>query len=357
MTLTVAAGVTSTITFGAQAYTQINLQTFLDIDGNGVLSGNELSSPTSAIVYVDANNNGKFDAGEISTNDNNEPWLTGLRLPNGTYKIRQVVPSGLTETGHGGYNLAGTSTFATDYTLRLPADNPSNDGEMTLYFASGGKPAITGTVFEDRNGNGVFDSSEYSTGYYNDYVYADANGNRKFDTGEDQSPINYDGTFKLYPKPGKYTVRLSYYGGIQQTVALNTSVTVAAGSTSLPVTFGVRVWRDDRIPNFNVTGRVFNDKNKNGIIDAGESGSAYAGWHVYFDIDGTGDFNDNNAYASAVVAADGSYTVPINADGTVFRLLLQNKTGQKYSTPSSYSVKSLTGGVTLTGRNFGLYTV
>ncbi len=90
---------------------------FVDANGNGVRDGGEVAMP-GRTVYIDANNNGTLDAGEINSTtqalDPNNPGAEGVYrfdgLQPGTYVVREVVPSGTTETAPAG-NVTTTATF------------------------------------------------------------------------------------------------------------------------------------------------------------------------------------------------------------------------------------------------------
>jgi hypothetical protein len=98
---TVSTAPTVTLPAQSGAWTYIGAQriggsirggVFNDLNGNGIQEYNE-NGVYGMTVYDDANNNGKFDAGERSTTSMNEGYyLEGLAA--GTHKIRQVLQSG-----------------------------------------------------------------------------------------------------------------------------------------------------------------------------------------------------------------------------------------------------------------------
>jgi hypothetical protein len=73
---------------------QISGKIFFDNDDNGFAGANEAGA-AQQLVYLDANNNGRFDAGETSTiTDAEGNYRISALLP-GTYTVRQVVPPSL----------------------------------------------------------------------------------------------------------------------------------------------------------------------------------------------------------------------------------------------------------------------
>lgn len=64
-----------------------------DVNGNGVFDAGESAMGAGLTVYVDANNNSAFDAGEINTTTDATGHYS-IILPDGTYTIRVIAPSG-----------------------------------------------------------------------------------------------------------------------------------------------------------------------------------------------------------------------------------------------------------------------
>jgi VCBS repeat-containing protein len=92
---------------------------FYDADGDGVFDASE-SGISGVTVYIDANNNGSYDSGEISTTtDSSGDFL--LQIEPGTYTVRAGVTSGYTETlpvssaGHSVTTVIGETISALDF--------------------------------------------------------------------------------------------------------------------------------------------------------------------------------------------------------------------------------------------------
>lgn len=83
--------------FGERPKGSIGGTKFEDLTGNG-LTGDD--TPMAGVtIYIDANNNGKKDSGELSqvTDANGNYLFTGLAA--GSYTVREVVPAGYVRTG------------------------------------------------------------------------------------------------------------------------------------------------------------------------------------------------------------------------------------------------------------------
>jgi uncharacterized protein (DUF2141 family) len=174
-------------------------------------------------VYIDANRNGLFDAGEVSvlTDAAGGYLFTGLAA--GTYRIGEVPPAGYgVATPVGGFSdvvLAGATVSGVNF-VNVPAN-----------------ASISGLVFNDANSNRRLDSTELGLGGWQ--VYLDLNNDKKYDAGDVLSVTDSEGKWSFTGlAAGSFVVRI-----VQPT---KTATTTPAGggqtvvvSTSLAVT-GVR---------------------------------------------------------------------------------------------------------------------
>ncbi|HNU52412.1 MAG TPA: SdrD B-like domain-containing protein [Verrucomicrobiota bacterium] len=272
-TVSLASGGAATANFGDQAV--------------GTLGG---------VVYEDSNGNGRRDAGE--------PGIGGvrIRLSQDSQELRLT-----TTAGDGTYGIAGLPAGA--YTVEetdLPGFASTTPNTLAVTLAAGGAASasfgdlavgqISGTVFEDRDGNGLRGDSEPGLGGVTVTLVG---------TQPDRSAVtSANGAYGFNDVPaGSYTVVESDPPGFVSTTANTRSVSLVAGSAAT-VSFG------DQAAG-RVGGVVFADANGNGIRDAGEAGmggvavalSTLAGVPVA-DIQTSGD----GSYAFLEVAA-ASYTV------------------------------------------------
>jgi hypothetical protein len=204
---------------------------FNDQNRNGVRDSGEPLLITKT-VFLDTNDNGVLDPGEPSELSDQLGNFNFSGLPVGTYHVRVVVPT----------NWLGTLPEA-DATLTAAKLSPSvllGIHDLTQ------SATITGTVFEDANGDGL--RSQFESGADFATAYVDLNNDGILDNNEPSAtPTWYDGTFaiKAYNPgvPTTYTVRLSLPAGdVQTTPAANAPLMVTAGlnSTASVGTFGAR---------------------------------------------------------------------------------------------------------------------
>ena len=142
---------------------------FEDRDGDGVQNSTE-PGIYGRSVYIDANNNGSYDVGDTAAaTDVLGNYALRALLP-GTYTIRQIVPANWKQTTPASNGAIGAS-------ISLGQDLAIASFGTQLQIGS-----ISGTLFNDANGNGLFDTGE--TGIAGRTVYDDSNNNSMLDTGE-----------------------------------------------------------------------------------------------------------------------------------------------------------------------------
>jgi len=158
-----------------------------DVDGDGVQDPME-SGLTGWTVYIDANNNGDFDAGEDSVlSGDNGVWSISRFLDPGSYRVR-VVPDPLFER-----------TFPSESSYLVTIDTPGDDFD-NLDFGFRGRPGeISGVKFNDINGNGVQDPGE--PGISGVYIYADLDHSGTIALGEPAAITDSQGRYRLVGVP------------------------------------------------------------------------------------------------------------------------------------------------------------
>jgi hypothetical protein len=156
----------------------IDGRVYFDENGDGTVSNDEHQGVDDVTVYDDVNNNGVLDNGEASTQTiSSGQYILGL-LPAGTHHVRAVVPA----------NHKLTTVAPLDVVLSGADVNPAAIG---FYEYND----VTGTIFNDDNGNGVKSAEE--TGISGVAVYVDANDNGVKDNGEISTTSANDGTYAL----------------------------------------------------------------------------------------------------------------------------------------------------------------
>lgn len=146
-----------------------------------------------------------------------------------------------------------------------------------------------GIVFEDWNGNGVFDAGEAPVAGVP--VLLDLNGSGAFDSGEPRVFSNQAGWYIFSAvTPGNTTLRALYGSDYLASVPIGGASSVTLGAAEANTRLDVGLYRPQT-----VYGYVFNDANGNGARDSGEAG--LAGRRVFIDI------NQNQAF-DAVLSAE-----------------------------------------------------
>ncbi|HVZ76115.1 MAG TPA: SdrD B-like domain-containing protein [Candidatus Paceibacterota bacterium] len=191
--------------------------TFEDWDGDGSSFETrwEVAVP-NVTVYLDTNNNGHWDTGELTTVSDKHGIYSFLGLAAGTYHVREIVPTGSIET----YPSSGVYTFA------LAAGQIARNKDFGTFKLG----SISGTVYNDKNKNGHKDKGEAGLAgwtvklkgpYGTVTTTTDANGNYSF-TGL---------------KVGKYTLSEIVQNGWKETDSPNI-VRVDSGTNSTKNNFG-----------------------------------------------------------------------------------------------------------------------
>ena len=229
---------------------------------------------------------------------------------------------------------------ALDVRTRLAGQRPVEALEARSLFNA----TIDGTLFNDANANGAFDTGESPLTRWR--VYLDVNNNATLDSGEQVVQTHKaNGKYQFRQLPaGTHRVRQVVEPGFRQTAPS------AGGAHVVTVASGQAVTR-----NFGATrlgaiqGNVFLDANSSGAKDAGEGN--LAGWTVYLD-------QNNNAALDAVEArvvtdTAGNYTLNAAAGTHALRAVAQaGHTQTRPAANAAYTV-TLGGAQVATGRNFG----
>ena len=185
---------------------------FEDKNGNGKQDSGE-KGLFGWVIYIDTNNNGRFDWGERFTITNFKGEYQLRRLSAGTYTIREVLWPGWQQM----FPATGS------YSVKLTVGQTVTDKD----FGNFKKGRIGGTVFEDKNGNGKLDRREGSLGGWAVTL-----------TGPDDTTktatTDRSGRYSFSDLgPGTYTVREVLRVGWKQTTK-NVSVAVIQSGTYVP---------------------------------------------------------------------------------------------------------------------------
>ena len=350
VSVTLAAGQTTpaTVNFGNQLIPIINPIPrititgikFNDIDGNGTQAAGEIGVP-GVTVFLDTNNDGILDAGETSATTDVNGGFNFSNLPAGTYNVREVVPA----------NSQPTTPNPVPVTLTAGQTTPA-----TVNFGNRLLPGtITGTKFNDTNGNGTQDTGEI--GIPGVTIFLDTNNNGTADTGETQATTGTDGSYS-FPnlQTGTYNVREVVPTGFRATTPNPRTVPLDPGQTSTanfgnqqvaPTPTPTPTPPTTPVPQGSISGLKFNDGNGNGTQDAQETG--LSGWQIFLDANG------NNSLDSGETAVNtdnsGNYSFSNLNPGT-YNVREVQQTGWTQTTTNPAPI-NLGSGESRSGINFG----
>jgi hypothetical protein len=195
---------------------------------------------------------------------------------------------------------------------------------------------ISGTVFNDANGDGKQEAGE--AGIAGRTVYADLSNSGHFETGDPYTITNSQGKYTLTGLPaGPLLIRQILPAGQREsTPAYGGAFHVTLGSTPLTnINFG-------STSTIYISGEVFNDTNGNGKLDAGETG--LAGVRIYLDIANTGSYLPTDD-PSAITNANGDFVFTGIAAATYFlRIVTPTGCQQTYPADDEYKLIALPSG-------------
>jgi hypothetical protein len=316
------------LNFGLTNVGNIIGHVFSDLDGDGIQAPNE-PDKANHIVYLDLNDNGRFDRGiDVSTRTNAAGDYYFTRLRPGGYVVRTVIPAA-TEV---------TTPDAGNYAVTLLAGQTAPNRDFAL--APWGR--LQGYVFNDLNANGIDDPEDNIPGRR---VFIDLNGNRALDAGEPNTFTNADG-FYLFTDlpPGRYFIDLVVPPRNIETSPPNGRhiVDVRSGDIVRDLQFGLTLGGDIR-------GRVFFDRNANAAFDGDDR--PLAGRRVYIDANNNSQFDAGEV--SAVTGPGGVYVLSNLRAGT-YLVRAVGIPGTTETTPPNgfYSVPLLPGSI-INNQSFG----
>ena len=156
---------------------ELNGFLFTDRNRNGALDRRDIRSANRS-VWLDTNADGLLSSGEARTVTVADGSYSFPTLPPGRYRVASNAPTGLL-----------LSTPPQSVRIRAGAQTAG----INLGFASAS--TVSGTVFNDLNGNGRINSGENLLAGYR--VYLDTNGNGRFDRRETSALTNTAGIWSL----------------------------------------------------------------------------------------------------------------------------------------------------------------
>ena len=305
---------------------------FDDADDDGLRDAGE-AGLANVRVYIDANSNAIFDSGtEASVLTATDGSYAFTKLLAGTYNVRSVVATG----------RRSTTPINNVRTINLTTNQASTNNA----FGHTARAAVSGYLFNDRNGNGFDDSGEEELNGWQ--IYLDLNGSGQLDTGEPSQLTAISGSYTFRNlATGSYTIRVVPQSGWRHTNGDNRPVTLSSGEWPVVRQFGVQ--QDPSTAS--ISGTIFNDADNNGVRATGEGG--VSGATVFLDAD-----NDTALDAgepSLVTDATGNFTFA-NLTAGSYNVRAEGPTGEwRFTTPfGGHRSVTLTAGQTSTGTLFGM---
>ncbi len=295
-----------------------------DFNANGRPDPGDVPIPNWQI-YLDLNNNGRFDFNEPSTLTNAQGNYIFANLPGGTYQVREVQQPNFRQTTPNPAPIAITSG--------------TNAGNINFgnNFNAG---TIAGTKFNDINSNGRQDPGEQPLANWQ--IYLDLNSNGRLDPGEPSTVTNAQGNYAFVNIPaGTYSVREVQQPGFRQTTPDPGPVNVTSNATVNNVNFGNVFFVGS------ISGLKYNDLNANSIRDATDP--PLANWQIYLDLNGNGRLDPGEP--NTITNPQGNYTFGNVSPGSYLVREVQQP-GWVQTTPNPGPI-DITGNTNAVGINFG----
>jgi hypothetical protein len=260
---------------------------FQDVNGNGLMDAGDQGIPGQTVTLFDAGDN------QVAQQTTSSTGSFAFFVPAGTYHVVEALPAGVLQT---------TQT-PPDQTVVFGSPDVNN-----LNFGNFTTTALSGTVFNDANGNGTKDAGD--TGLQDWKVDLDVNA----DGTVDQSRLtdangNYSFSGLL---PGTYRIRVEGMTGWLQTTTDPADIVNASGVDHTGLDFG-------SFHLVTISGQAFDDLVGNGLLDSGDT--PLVGWNVDLDTNA-----DGSVDATAITDNNGKYSFPGLMAGT-YRIRLEGQTG------------------------------
>jgi serine-aspartate repeat-containing protein C/D/E len=256
-TVTVVAGQRALVRFGNRGTGSISGAKFNDINGDGTRQTADLGL-AGWTIYLDTNRNSALDVGERSVVTSSSGEYRFSNVGPGEYRVREVQQTGWRPTAPVGGSHLVVVTAGQNVTGKL-------FGNQRI-----GTAILRGIKFEDRNGNGLRESTEPALANWRIYLDLNNNGVRDVSAAleEPQAITNSSGQYSFTAlQPGTYRIREIQQTGWRQTAPTSGVhvVTLAAGQVVEGRNFG------NQRTTGTIRGVLAIDNNRNGIFDTGDT--------------------------------------------------------------------------------------
>ena len=306
---------------------------FIDANTDGYPDADE-KPLAGVIVYLDTDNDAVLDPSEARKTTAADGTFYFVNVPNTgpDTRLRVVLPAGAIQTRP----VANDGSYKTS--LEVGDIRTDRNFGIVLPAATG---SLAGFTFDDKNANGVLDAGDVKTS--GKTVFLDANANGKLDSGEKSVKSAADGSYGFTGlAAGSYHVRRVFPSGYTYSTT-PIDVTLSAGQSLAGLGIGSRSGTTPPPVNTSsIAGVAFNDANKNGKYDSGDSLAPDKTIWLDIDDDGVKDANE----PSVATGSNGSFLFKNLAAGK-YHVRRVFSTGYAESTPAAYV--TLTSGQAATG--------
>lgn len=312
----------------ASAPASISGYLYNDIDGTGTTTSffNVLSNWR---VYLDTNNNGHYDPGEPTALSDSNGFYTISGVTPGAYTLRDVLPSGW------------YATTPASGSLSLSVGSGQSLTGQTFYNAQ--YETISGTLYDDVNGDGIRESSEPALA--GDRLFIDMNGDGVFDAGDLVATSDSTGHYAFNTLPiGSHFVQWVPVPGWQPSYPAGAGINGESGSN---------FFQDWGLTQKSIVrGLVYVDNNSDGVFDEGDT--VPSGWTVYADLNNNGTLDPGEPTTTQMPT--GFYLLGVSPGSYTVRLAMQN--GYALTEPGTGSYSVTVGSLgSVSGIDFGVAPV
>jgi protocatechuate 3,4-dioxygenase beta subunit len=300
------------VNFGDFQLNSVSGQVFNDLSASGSF---QTGDPGLAGWTVNLTNVGTKASISTTTDQNGNFSFSGITA--GTYSIQEALPTGWQQTTPAPANFTAVS----------------GGGDSGISFGNFQQITVSGTVFQDLNGNGIEDGSDAGISSIQVQLVNAANSNVIAAINPDSN-----GNFVFSGlTPGKYLVQEVLPSGWLQTTQNPSAIVPVSGQNVTGLTFG-------NFQTISISGQVFQDNNASGVETGNDPG--LQGWSVQL-LDAT----NGNVLNTATTDSAGNYTFANLGPGT-YQVLDVAQAGflQTTANPANVTASS---GTNITGLTFG----
>ena len=205
----------------------------------------------------------QYDAGDTKIGEQGATF-SWSSLSSGTYFLVKTNPADFGSTGTA-LGSGGTITKISNDVIRVVITSASSTNNRFLIASATG--AISGTVYDDRDGNGAYTVGEPAKAGVQ--VYDDTDSSGTYTVGEPTATSDSGGAFSIGSLlPGTHRLRTVLPSGWVVSGTQPLTISLASGGSSTSNSLFVRQ------SNLTISGTVVDDANANGSQDGGETGLA-----------------------------------------------------------------------------------